>query len=74
MKKTIFAAIVIIVLIAIYFFFFNPTPQIPVGGACQSDADCSALDCKGVGPWYCDKDGFPHCAKDNVCRCSFACL
>jgi hypothetical protein len=69
------AALVIAGLIgAVYDLDSLPLPKGPTGGACQSDNDCHNLDCKGVGPWYCDRDGFPICGTDKVCACGLACM
>jgi hypothetical protein len=34
----------------------------------------SATRTKGIGPWYCDRDGFPICGADSVCTCALTCL
>lgn len=77
MKKSlsiIGLAVVVALIVTGYFLFFAPSTQIPRGGICETSADCGALNCKGVGPWYCDRDGYPYCGTDKVCTCAFACL
>jgi hypothetical protein len=75
-KNTIWAGALLITVCLVlgYYLFFAHNEQIPKGGACKADIECGNLNCKGVGPWYCDKDGSPICGTDRVCTCGFACL
>ena len=76
MKNIGITIVVIIVIVAgcAYYLLSRPLPVVPSGGACQTNNDCSSLNCKGVGAWYCDRDGFPICGTDKVCTCALTCI
>jgi hypothetical protein len=66
--------LLLIIFISIFLFKYLETKVNNPIISCQSDNDCTMLDCEGLGPWYCDTSGSPHCSAKHVCSCYFACL